>query len=56
MRQTLCIETFYTMPNTSNPNNQTEFAKWLYDRGPTKNKILVSVIKLYLIDYKCEHL
>lgn len=26
---------FYTMPNTSNPNNQTEFAKWLYDRGPT---------------------
>ena len=26
---------FYTMPNTSNPNNQTEFAKWLYDKGPT---------------------
>ena len=21
---------FYTMPNTSNPNKQTEFAKWLY--------------------------
>jgi len=26
---------FYTMPVTDVVNNQTEFAKWLYDRGPT---------------------
>jgi len=26
---------FYTMPNTSIPNKQGDFAKWLYDRGPT---------------------
>lgn len=26
---------FYTMPNTQLVNDQTGFAKWLYDRGPT---------------------
>jgi hypothetical protein len=26
---------FYTMPNTKLVSDQTEFAKWLYDRGPT---------------------
>lgn len=26
---------FYTMPNTSVPNGQNDFAKWLYDTGPT---------------------
>ena len=26
---------FYTMPNTSIPNKQKEFALWLYNRGPT---------------------
>ncbi len=25
---------FYTMPNTTIPNNQIEFAKWLYKSGP----------------------
>ena len=26
---------FYTMPNTSIPNKQKDFAQWLYNRGPT---------------------
>lgn len=26
---------FYTMPSTTNPNNQTAFAKWCFDTGPT---------------------
>lgn len=26
---------FYTMPSTTVPNNQTEFAKWCYNTGPT---------------------
>ena len=26
---------FYTMPVTDIVNDQTGFAKWLYDRGPT---------------------
>ena len=26
---------YYTVPVTTFPNDQTEFAKWLYDRGPT---------------------
>ena len=26
---------FYTMPNTSIPNGQNDFAKWLYSTGPT---------------------
>ena len=26
---------FYTMPSTTIPNNQTSFAKWLYNTGPT---------------------
>ena len=26
---------FYTTPNNKIPNDQTEFAKWLYDNGPT---------------------
>lgn len=26
---------FYTTPINTIPNNQTEFAKWLYDKGPT---------------------
>jgi hypothetical protein len=26
---------FYTMPNTSIPNKQKDFALWLYNRGPT---------------------
>jgi len=28
---------FYTMPNTAIPNNQTEFAKWLYELPMTAN-------------------
>lgn len=28
---------FYTMPNTSIPNNQVEFAKWLYKLPPSDN-------------------
>lgn len=28
---------FYTMPNTSIPNNQTEFALWLYSLPPSAN-------------------
>lgn len=33
---------FYTMPVTNLSNDQTEFAKWLYDKGPTckENTIL----------------
>jgi len=27
--------TFYTMPSTTIPNEQTKFAKWLYGTGPT---------------------
>jgi len=27
--------TFYTMPSTTIPNDQTKFAKWLYGTGPT---------------------
>ena len=26
---------FYTTPINTIPNDQTEFAKWLYDSGPT---------------------
>ena len=26
---------YYTMPSTTNPNKQTEFAKWCYNTGPT---------------------
>ena len=26
---------FYTMPSTQLPNEQSEFASWLYDKGPT---------------------
>lgn len=26
---------FYTMPSTTIPNNQTEFAKWCFNTGPT---------------------
>ena len=26
---------FYTTPINTIPNNQTDFAKWLYDKGPT---------------------
>ena len=26
---------YYTMPSTTIPNNQTAFAKWLYNTGPT---------------------
>lgn len=26
---------YYTMPSTTIPNNQTEFAKWCYNTGPT---------------------
>ena len=26
---------YYTMPSTTLPNNQTEFAKWCYNTGPT---------------------
>ena len=26
---------FYTMPSTTIPNNQDQFAKWLYKTGPT---------------------
>ena len=35
---------FYTMPVTNLYNDQTEFAKWLYDKGPTckENTILCS--------------
>ena len=35
---------FYTMPVTNLYNDQTEFAKWLYDKGPTckENSILCS--------------
>ena len=35
---------FYTMPVTNLYNDQTEFAKWLYDTGPTckENTILCS--------------
>ena len=33
--QKLLERSFYTMPVTNVHNNQTDFAKWLYDRGPT---------------------
>ena len=33
--QGLLERNFYTMPNTCVPNNQVEFAKSLYDKGPT---------------------
>ena len=26
---------FFTTPNTTIPNDQSGFAKWLYERGPT---------------------
>lgn len=29
------VRQFYTMPSTTIPNKQDEFAKWLYDRGPS---------------------
>ena len=34
-RVNLLRRNFYTMPNTKVPNQQTEFAKSLYDKGPT---------------------
>lgn len=29
------LRQFYTVPNTTIPNKQTELARWLYDRGPS---------------------
>ena len=34
-RANLVRRNFYTMPNTKVPNEQTEFARCLYDKGPT---------------------
>jgi len=34
-RVNLLNRNFYTMPNTKVPNEQTEFARALYDKGPT---------------------
>jgi hypothetical protein len=41
---------FYTMPNTSIPNNQTEFAQWLYkipEGTMCKNEDMSKCIKFY---------
>ena len=41
---------FYTMPNTAIPNNQTEFAKWLYKRPEgtmCKDEDMSKCIKFY---------
>ena len=40
--QKMFERSFYTMPVTNLSNDQTEFAKWLYDKGPTckENTIL----------------
>tara|TARA_B100000674_G_C37229600_1_gene640767 strand:- start:38 stop:496 length:459 start_codon:yes stop_codon:yes gene_type:complete len=35
---------FYTTPNNKIPNDQTEFAKWLYDNGPTCKEKTVECI------------
>ena len=42
--QKMFERSFYTMPVTNLYNDQTEFAKWLYDTGPTckENTILCS--------------
>lgn len=37
-KRTLLNHVFYTMPNTSIPNDQTGFARWCYDSGPTCKK------------------
>ena len=40
----ICLKrNFYTTPINTVPNNQTEFAKWLYDKGPTCIKKLLNV-------------
>jgi len=36
---------FYTMPATTIPNNQTEFAKWLYDAPPTCKENQMNCLK-----------
>lgn len=41
---------FYTMPNTAIPNNQTEFARWLYERPAgtmCKDEDMSKCIKFY---------
>tara|TARA_B110000902_G_C14088516_1_gene505907 strand:+ start:73 stop:672 length:600 start_codon:yes stop_codon:yes gene_type:complete len=42
--QQMFERSFYTMPVTQLANNQTEFAKWCYDNGPTckENSIVCS--------------
>ena len=36
---------FYTTPINTVPNNQTEFAKWLYDKGPTCKEKTTECVK-----------
>jgi hypothetical protein len=38
---------YYTMPSTTNPNNQTAFAKWCYNTGPTCKEDTIRCIPQY---------
>jgi hypothetical protein len=43
---------FYTMPSTTIPNNQTSFAKWLYNTGPTcKEKSIYCTPEMDAVPY-----
>jgi len=41
---------FYTMPSTTLPNRQTEFAKWCYQTGPTCKESSLECASNYPID------
>jgi hypothetical protein len=38
---------YYTMPSTTNPNNQTAFAKWCYNAGPTCKEDTIRCVPQY---------
>jgi hypothetical protein len=43
---------YYTMPSTTIPNNQTSFAKWLYNTGPTaKEKSIYNTPQMDAVPY-----
>ncbi len=38
---------YYTMPSTTNPNNQTMFAKWCFNTGPTCKEDTIRCVPQY---------
>lgn len=43
---------FFTLPSTSIPNNQKEFARWLYDTGPTCKEDGSNCLRYEFLDRK----